>query len=52
MVRPPIIVFIGDGMVKSTCSKCDKSCMTCYGACCSVDRCVDDFLSCLHASNI
>lgn len=52
MVRPPVIIFIGDGMVKSTCAKCDKSCMTCYGACCSVDRCVDDFQSCLHASNI
>lgn len=52
MVRPPVIVFIGDGMVKPTCAKCDKLCMKCYSACCSVDRCVDGFMSCLHASNI
>lgn len=52
MVRSPVIVLISGGMVKSTCAKCDKSCMTCYSASCSVDRCVDDFQSCLHASNV
>lgn len=52
MVRPPVIVFISGGMVKSTCAKCDKLCMTCYSACCSVDRCVDGFMSRLHASNV
>ena len=52
MVRPPVIVFISGGMVKSACEKGDKLCMKCYSACCSVDRCVDDFQSCLHASNV
>lgn len=52
MVRPPVIVFISGSMVKYTCAKCDKLCMKCHSACCSVDRRVDDFKSCLHASNV